>query len=108
MPTINTFGPFIDDINTAEAIQMTVVEFETIRLIDYEGLSQEECGEIMDVARSTIQRIYNNARKKIADSMVNGKPLKIQGGNYKLCDEIEDANICKRCVRKRQRRGRNK
>ncbi|QEK11529.1 DUF134 domain-containing protein [Crassaminicella thermophila] len=107
MPKIDVFGPCIRDININETIQMTLEEFETIRLIDYEGLSQEECGQIMGVARSTIQRIYNDARKKIADSIINGKYLKIKGGNYKLCDEIEGMNICKGCVRKRHRGGRN-
>ena len=46
---------------------------------------QEECAIRMNVARTTVQRIYNNARAKIAKSMVEGKALSIEGGNYKLC-----------------------
>lgn len=103
MPKINTFGPYAEE-KSEEIIQITLEEFETIRLIDYKGLSQTECGEVMGVARSTIQRIYENARKKIADSMVNGKVIKIQGGNYKLCNENKEEKMCGRCNR---RRGRN-
>jgi transcriptional regulator with XRE-family HTH domain len=80
---------------------MTVEEYETIRLIDLEGLTQEECAERMQVARATVQKIYNDARSKLAESLVNGNILKIEGGDYRLYDEGEQLSCCGRCRRKR-------
>ena len=67
------------------SINMTVEEYETIRLIDLEGKTQQECSERMEVARTTVQGIYDVARKKLADALVNGKHLNIGGGDYELC-----------------------
>lgn len=99
MPERNSFGPLnITNIN-AEIILMTVDEYETIRLIDLEDMTQEECAKKMDVARTTIQRIYNDARKKLAKSLVEGKILKIKGGDYKICDKSEILCICTKCCK---------
>jgi predicted DNA-binding protein (UPF0251 family) len=84
-----------------EVIVMTVDEYETIRLIDLEGMMQEECAEKMNVARTTVQRIYNDARKKLAKSLVNGNILKIVGGDYKLSDESESICVCGICRKRR-------
>ena len=65
---------------------MTVDEYEAIRLIDLEGLTQEQCAGQMQVARTTVQGIYENARNKLAQSLVEGKMLLIDGGQYRLCD----------------------
>ena len=97
LPESNLFGPLNIPNIDGEIIVMTVDEYETIRLIDLEGMMQEECAEKMNVARTTIQRIYNEARKKLANSLVNGNILKIDGGDDKLCEDSEASFSCGRC-----------
>lgn len=75
-----------------EPVVLTIDEFETIRLIDREGLSQEACGIQLGVGRTTAQKIYEKARKKLADALVLGLPIKIEGGDYRLCNG--NANFC--------------
>lgn len=89
LPESSRFGPLDSTVNDDCFIIMTVDEYETIRLMDLDGLSQLECANKMNVARTTVQGIYSDARKKIAESLVNGKVLRIEGGDYKLCDGDE-------------------
>lgn len=79
------------------ALVLSVDEYETLRLIDGEGLSQEACGARMEVARTTVQQIYKSARKKLADALVGGLPLRIVGGGYRLCDGVPSRHGCGRC-----------
>lgn len=74
----------INDCEGKPVVILTVDEYETIRLVDKEGISQEECGVYMNVSRATAQRIYASARKKIAHSLVEGLPIQIEGGDYQL------------------------
>ena len=83
------------------AVVLTVDEYESIRLIDRQGFSQEECGSYMQVARTTVQMIYNSARKKLAAALVDGLPLRIEGGDYQLCDGSEAYCGCGGCKRHR-------
>lgn len=96
LPSSNLFGPLTGNIDR-EIIIMTVDEYEAVRLIDLEGMNQEECAEKMKVARTTAQRIYNEAKQKIADALVNGKLLKIEGGDYNLCDSSRPYYGCGKC-----------
>ncbi|MEW6622798.1 MAG: DUF134 domain-containing protein [Bacillota bacterium] len=107
MPGFQTYGPMGKSFDDASVVAMTVEEFETIRLIDLEGMDQEHCAEKMGVARSTIQRLYNDARQKIADVLVNGKALKIEGGDYRICEEFSEESLpkCRPCGRKGYRHG---
>lgn len=80
-----------------EEVILTVDEYECIRLVDYRGFSQEQCAEYMQVSRATAQLICDTARRKIATALVNGCTLRIEGGEYRLCDGKEDACGCGGC-----------
>ena len=84
-PNVLEFLP-ADDTEKKTPIVLTVDEYETIRLLDKKGYSQEQCAESMQIARTTVQRIYEIARKKIADALIDGHPLKIEGGDFIICD----------------------
>ncbi len=88
-----------NDDSDKETVNITVDEYEALRLIDYVGLTQQECAKQMQVARSTITAIYDNARYKISDSIVNCKPLKIDGGDYELCTNSK--HCCGQCGKNR-------
>lgn len=88
-----SFSP--EDVSSDETIVMSLDELETIRLIDKDCMTQEECAEKMGVARTTVTSIYDSARKKIADALINGKRLQISGGTYRL-NEIFNIGISKK------------
>ena len=100
LPCYAAFGP-VDERAAEGTIVMSVDEYETIRLIDLMGFTQEECAAQMNVARTTVQGIYNDARKKLADVLVNAKGLVIRGGDYTLCESKEEACGCGGCHRHR-------
>jgi predicted DNA-binding protein (UPF0251 family) len=67
-----------------EEVSLSVEEAEAIRLKDLEGLEQEECAEKMNVSRPTFHRVLGSARRKVADALLNGKAIRIEGGNFEL------------------------
>jgi len=72
-PKYKKFGP--KGTPGLEEIILKLEEFESIRLMDIEELTQEECASEMNIGRSTFQRIYKSARRKIAESIINNKDL---------------------------------
>lgn len=101
LPQNCRFGPLDSASDVGGTVNLTVDEYETIRLIDLEGYTQEECAAQMNVSRSTVQGIYNSARKKVAESLVNGKMLLIEGGEYRLCNGGEEYCRCGGCRKHR-------
>ena len=91
MPVYRSFSP--DDITANESVRMTVDEYEAVRLLDVEELTQEACADRMNVARTTVTAIYDSARKKIADAIVHGKRLLIAGGCCEFAPTEIDQNI---------------
>ena len=83
-PEFTYFKPAGARIVELEEIILSVDEFEAVRLKDYEGLEQTKAAEKMGISQPTFQRLYESARKKIADAMVNGKAIRIEGGSYKI------------------------
>lgn len=81
------FTGFSPDCETEQnPVILTLDEFEVIRLVDLEKQTHEQTAKQMEIARSTVTEIYECARHKIADSIVNGRRLVIRGGNYRFCD----------------------
>lgn len=96
-PDYDMFVP--EGIVCNERNGLTLDEFEAVRLIDLEKLTHEQCAKQMDVSRTTVTEIYESAREKIADCIVNGKALCISGGNYRFCDGFEVSNCQNKCRR---------
>ena len=94
---------FLPQNNNAEQepILLTVDEYEAIRLIDRRGMSQEQCAAFMQIARTTVQRIYETARKKLADFVVEGRSLRIEGGDFQLCNGSSTGCGCVDCFKQK-------
>lgn len=82
-------------------VTLSVDEYEVLRLIDYEKKTHEQCAGQMEVSRTTITEMYEKARFKVADCIVNGKRLQITGGNYRLCDGARGQCCEKNCRKQR-------
>jgi predicted DNA-binding protein (UPF0251 family) len=82
-PNVTYFKPRGIPLMQLEEVILQVDEFEAVRLKDLEGLEQEECAKKMNISQPTFHRLVLSARKKISDAIVNGKAIKIEGGNFK-------------------------
>lgn len=67
-------------------VHLSVDEFEALRLLDYDGMTQEQCALQMKVARATVANIYASARHKLAEALVCSRRLVVSGGSYVLCE----------------------
>ena len=82
-PQVDTFCP--QGHEEAAPILLTLDEYEVIRLVDLEQRTHQQCAAQMDISRSTVQEIYESARRKIAACLVYGRKLVITGGSYRIC-----------------------
>ncbi|MDN5347201.1 MAG: uncharacterized protein PWP65_765 [Clostridia bacterium] len=111
-PALDFFKPVGRPLRELEEVNLALEELEAIRLKDLEGLEQEECAERMQISRPTFQRILVAARNKIAEALVEGKAIRIGGGDYVLANsgtcpvcgqewEGQAGDYCPRCRRHR-------
>jgi len=98
-PDISYFKPRGIPMQNLEEVRLTVDEGEAIRLADLLSLSHEEAGRRMGVSRATFGRIVQKARKTVADALINGKAINIEGGNYKIIMEAR-VFMCRNCDKK--------
>jgi predicted DNA-binding protein (UPF0251 family) len=84
IPEVTYFKPAGVRMSGLEEVWLLVEEAEAIRLKDLEGLEQEECAEKMSISRSTFSRLLDSARRKVADALLNGKAIRIEGGNFEM------------------------
>ena len=84
LPNVTNFKPAGIPMKALEVVKLSVEEVEAIRLKDLEGLEQEEGADKMNISRPTFQRILASARRKIADALLCGKAIKVEGGSYEV------------------------
>ena len=84
LPNVTYFKPAGIPLRALEEMQLSVEEAEAIRLKDLEGLEQEEGAERMNISRPTFQRVLASARQKMADALLNGKAIRIEGGSFEM------------------------
>lgn len=100
-PDFTVFKPAGIPLQQSAAIVLSVDEFEAIRLVDHEGLDHEGAAGLMGVSRPTLSRIVDRARRKVAECLVKGQVLMIEGGNVMM----EERSRCGRCGQEVPRRG---
>jgi uncharacterized protein len=93
-PRMAGFRPFGMPIYELESIKLQYDEYESIKLVDYEDLSQDLAAEKMNISRPTLTRIHNNALKKTARAFVEGLAIEIEGGKVEFEKEWFKCNKC--------------
>lgn len=84
LPDVTYFKPAGIPLRTLEEVLLSLEEAEAIRLKDLEGLEQEQSAVRMNISRPTFQRVLASVRQKIADALLNGKAIRIEGGNFEM------------------------
>ena len=87
MPQVTEFLPQGSPASGGNPVVLQVDEFEVIRLLDYKGFTQEQCAVRMNISRTTVTRMYEEGRRKLAKILVEGCPLRIEGGDVMVCTQ---------------------
>jgi len=93
-PEIRCFKPETEDLDSIEPIEITIDEFEAIRLRDYHDVRQKKSAEIMGISQPTFHRILTSARKKISKALIEGNMIMIVGGEHITDKKTYKCNIC--------------
>lgn len=84
LPNITYFKPAGIPLRELDEVTISIEEAEALRLKELEGLEQEQGAEKMNISRPTFQRVLASARQKVADAILNGKAVRIEGGNFQM------------------------
>lgn len=84
VPQVTYFKPAGIPLAHLQEVRLFIEEAEAVRLKDIEGLEQDECARRMNISRPTFRRVLGAARGKLADALLNGKAIRIEGGNYEM------------------------
>ncbi len=90
MPSVNYFMPVLEDDRNPPEVIISVDEYESLRLKDLMGLEQTEAAVMMGISQATFNRLLTSARKKVSEAIINGKALRIEGGNYRTFDQFRN------------------
>ena len=93
-PLFTEFKPMGVAPGMLDTVVMTIDEYEALRLADYEGMSHEQAAEQMEISRPTFTRLLDSAHKKLAQMLVQGKRLIIEGGNVSFRYELVKCYDC--------------
>ena len=88
LPDTNYFKPAGIPMRELEEVNISIEEAEALRLKDLEGLEQEQSAQRMSISRPTFQRVLASARKKLADALLHGKAIRIDGGNFAMAESL--------------------
>ncbi len=81
-------------MRSLETVNVKIEEMEAMRLVDFDGLEQEEAARAMGTSRKTLWRDLKSGRKKVVDALINGKAIEIKGGSYSIVEK----EMTKKCL----------
>ena len=99
-PQFNNFKPSGVPRKFLESVELTVDEFEAIRLADYQQMEHQQAADEMNISRPTFTRLIEKARQKMARVIIEGKELVILGGNIDFVHTLQECKDCGEVVQK--------